>query len=325
MTRDATRSTSRRATAPTTPPATRSIMRSRWSPGRDDAGHQGFLALPVSDPTPDADWATSPTLFTDSLGRDLVSAANKNGILYAFLRDDVSAGPVWSRRLAAQPPGQIRPPAASTRPAFSTASGSTTRADGPPSTATGGRLGPRARSPHRRDHLGEGAAEQDLRRADGGNGMLSSRPARRLRARPGHRRDPLRKHAEALRRGENRQRAAAHRRLRGRRARVRLPVVAGRRGRRRYRKGRPCPRLSAGEGAVHDAGDGRRTGPRDPRRPRGRETGDGDPALGCGLLRPAAGTSEAAGRQSTSLAGAARPARPQAAVAGQSRARCGGR
>jgi outer membrane protein assembly factor BamB len=61
---------------------------------------RGAWSLPVSDPTPDADWGTSPTLFTDSQGRALVSAANKNGILYAFSRDDVSAGPVWTRRLA---------------------------------------------------------------------------------------------------------------------------------------------------------------------------------------------------------------------------------
>jgi outer membrane protein assembly factor BamB len=51
--------------------------------------------LPLNEPTPDSDWGTSPTFFRDSQGRDLVSAANKNGILYAFRRDDVGAGPVW--------------------------------------------------------------------------------------------------------------------------------------------------------------------------------------------------------------------------------------
>ena len=66
---------------------------------------KSYWSLPVSDPTPDPDWGTSPTLFTDSLGRDLVSAANKNGILYAFPRDDLSAGPVWTRRLAAAATG----------------------------------------------------------------------------------------------------------------------------------------------------------------------------------------------------------------------------
>jgi outer membrane protein assembly factor BamB len=61
---------------------------------------KGFWSLPLSEPTPDSDWGTAPTLFQDGFGRALVSAGNKNGILYAFLRDNVSAGPVWSRRLA---------------------------------------------------------------------------------------------------------------------------------------------------------------------------------------------------------------------------------
>jgi outer membrane protein assembly factor BamB len=61
---------------------------------------KSYWSLPVSDPTPDADWGTSPTLFTDAQGRDLVSAGNKNGKVYAFLRDNVTAGPVWSRQLA---------------------------------------------------------------------------------------------------------------------------------------------------------------------------------------------------------------------------------
>jgi outer membrane protein assembly factor BamB len=61
---------------------------------------KGYWSLPVADPTPDADWGTAPLLFRDRDGRDLVAAANKNGILYAFSRDNVSAGPVWTRRLA---------------------------------------------------------------------------------------------------------------------------------------------------------------------------------------------------------------------------------
>jgi outer membrane protein assembly factor BamB len=64
-------------------------------------GIKGHWQLPASDPTPDADWPTSPTLFTDAQGRDLVSAAHKNGKVYAFLRDSLSAGPVWSRQMAA--------------------------------------------------------------------------------------------------------------------------------------------------------------------------------------------------------------------------------
>lgn len=66
---------------------------------------KGYWSLPVTDPTPDADWGTSPTLFTDAQGRDLVSGGNKNGVVYAFRRDNVSAGPVWSRRMAAAAAG----------------------------------------------------------------------------------------------------------------------------------------------------------------------------------------------------------------------------
>jgi outer membrane protein assembly factor BamB len=60
----------------------------------------GYWSLPPAEPTPDADWGTAPLLFRDSLGRDLVAAGNKNGIVYAFLRDNLAAGPVWSRRIA---------------------------------------------------------------------------------------------------------------------------------------------------------------------------------------------------------------------------------
>jgi outer membrane protein assembly factor BamB len=48
----------------------------------------------------DSDWGTSPTLLTDSRGRQLVAAANKNGLLYAFLRDALHDGPVWKTRIA---------------------------------------------------------------------------------------------------------------------------------------------------------------------------------------------------------------------------------
>lgn len=61
---------------------------------------KSYWALPLDDPTPDADWGTSPTLFTDSGGRQLVAAVSKNGFLYAFRRDDLSAGPVWQTQIA---------------------------------------------------------------------------------------------------------------------------------------------------------------------------------------------------------------------------------
>jgi outer membrane protein assembly factor BamB len=60
----------------------------------------GSWALPANDPTPDADWGTTPTLFSDASGRQLVAAINKNGYAYAFNRNDVSSGPIWQQRIA---------------------------------------------------------------------------------------------------------------------------------------------------------------------------------------------------------------------------------
>jgi outer membrane protein assembly factor BamB len=48
----------------------------------------------------DGDWGTTPVLFTDAGGRQLVGAANKNGTFYAFAQDDLAAGPVWLQRIA---------------------------------------------------------------------------------------------------------------------------------------------------------------------------------------------------------------------------------
>jgi outer membrane protein assembly factor BamB len=54
------------------------------------------------DPTPlaDSDFGSSPTLFEDAKGTPLVAAANKDGMLFVLRRDRLSAGPVWSVRLA---------------------------------------------------------------------------------------------------------------------------------------------------------------------------------------------------------------------------------
>ena len=49
---------------------------------------------------PDADWGSSPTLFTDVSGRRLVGAGQKNGYYYAFSRAALSDGPVWQTRIA---------------------------------------------------------------------------------------------------------------------------------------------------------------------------------------------------------------------------------
>jgi outer membrane protein assembly factor BamB len=48
----------------------------------------------------DADFGVTPTLFTDSKGDQLVAAANKNGVLYALRRSNMSAGPVWTDQIA---------------------------------------------------------------------------------------------------------------------------------------------------------------------------------------------------------------------------------
>jgi outer membrane protein assembly factor BamB len=50
----------------------------------------------------DADWGSSPTLFTDASGRQLVGAGHKDGHYYAFLRSDLASGPVWSAEVAGQ-------------------------------------------------------------------------------------------------------------------------------------------------------------------------------------------------------------------------------
>jgi outer membrane protein assembly factor BamB len=57
---------------------------------------------PVPRPAPgfDGDWGTSPIVFNDAGGRQLVAATNKDGITYAFDRNNVSGGPVWQRQIA---------------------------------------------------------------------------------------------------------------------------------------------------------------------------------------------------------------------------------
>jgi outer membrane protein assembly factor BamB len=56
--------------------------------------------LPRSEAGSDSDWGTSPTLITDASGRALVVAANKNGIVYAWDRNNLAAGPLWRRWIA---------------------------------------------------------------------------------------------------------------------------------------------------------------------------------------------------------------------------------
>jgi outer membrane protein assembly factor BamB len=64
-----------------------------------DLGIEDFWKL---DPVlvDDADWGSSPTLFTDGAGRRLVGAGQKDGGYYAFSRDDLAAGPIWRAPIA---------------------------------------------------------------------------------------------------------------------------------------------------------------------------------------------------------------------------------
>lgn len=59
-----------------------------------------YWHLPEADVVADSDWTTSATLFSDSNGRQLVMASNKNGNTYAFLRSNLAAGPVWQQQIA---------------------------------------------------------------------------------------------------------------------------------------------------------------------------------------------------------------------------------
>jgi outer membrane protein assembly factor BamB len=61
---------------------------------------KGSWQIPSSYAGTDSDWGTTPVLFTDSLGRQLVAATNKNGYTYAFDRADLEAGPVWQQQVA---------------------------------------------------------------------------------------------------------------------------------------------------------------------------------------------------------------------------------
>ena len=56
--------------------------------------------IPASVAGIDLDWGTSPDLITDVNGRQLVAAINKDGVLYAFDRSNLAAGPVWQKQVA---------------------------------------------------------------------------------------------------------------------------------------------------------------------------------------------------------------------------------
>ena len=56
--------------------------------------------LPAAQAVADSDWGSSPTLFSDAAGDQLLAVANKNGILYTFNRNNLAAGPIWERTVA---------------------------------------------------------------------------------------------------------------------------------------------------------------------------------------------------------------------------------
>lgn len=65
----------------------------------------GSWAVPVSQQEPqlDSDFGSTPTLFNGMIGgqsQPLVGVINKNGVFYAFKRDALTSGPVWSTRIA---------------------------------------------------------------------------------------------------------------------------------------------------------------------------------------------------------------------------------
>ena len=65
----------------------------------------GSWTVPVAQQTccGDGDWAATPTLFSGVIGgqsQPMVGSINKNGVFYAFERDALSSGPVWSTRIA---------------------------------------------------------------------------------------------------------------------------------------------------------------------------------------------------------------------------------
>ncbi|MEA2506391.1 MAG: hypothetical protein QOH48_1009 [Actinomycetota bacterium] len=60
--------------------------------------------IPQSDLPSDSDFGASPTLFSASVGGTttrLVGACNKNGVLYVWRRDNLSAGPLWRQPIEA--------------------------------------------------------------------------------------------------------------------------------------------------------------------------------------------------------------------------------
>jgi len=72
----------------------------------DTLAYEGSWQLPFEAAVSDSDWGTTPTLTTDATGDKLITAANKNGIVYTWKRSDLELGhpdpnpPLWQRQIA---------------------------------------------------------------------------------------------------------------------------------------------------------------------------------------------------------------------------------
>jgi|tagenome__1003787_1003787.scaffolds.fasta_scaffold20985924_4 outer membrane protein assembly factor BamB len=92
----------------------------------------GIWKVPPADLGFDSDFGASPTIFSPTIGgvtMRLVSACNKNGYLYAWRANDVSAGPVWRARINTSKVGPCFASAINDRTALYQA-GNQTRIDG---------------------------------------------------------------------------------------------------------------------------------------------------------------------------------------------------
>jgi polyvinyl alcohol dehydrogenase (cytochrome) len=59
-----------------------------------------YWQIPLANQVFDGDWGTTPTLFKDKDGRQLVGASAKDGYYYVFDAKNIHAGPVWKAQIA---------------------------------------------------------------------------------------------------------------------------------------------------------------------------------------------------------------------------------
>jgi len=60
---------------------------------------KGGWRIPPAQAVPDSDWGTTPNVFPDGHGTNLVAGADKNGYLYAYDQANISAGPLWQDKV----------------------------------------------------------------------------------------------------------------------------------------------------------------------------------------------------------------------------------